>query len=362
MRASWLGITLIFLLSAAALPLCAEEEPPQLWSILWRVQHSDLVAAGRVVAERPTNTYSLRGTTHYRDVVVDLSVDTVFFGQLQGDSLSLVIKRIAPDPKRSGPWGYLYAGPPLAEYSVGRRYLVFLRRELPEVFVPLDPVQMTEIALSENGSARSLPAEADDSARRQAIAEELMQRLRAITSGEIEYNTMGLLVELLNQDAEPLLRELLRHSQPWLRINAAEWLHQLGLPVPPETLLAVVANPDESHWARAGAARVLGTLQASEARPLFQHLALTAQESNVQEAALYGLRELDDPGDPRPLLPLLDHPDENIRYMAAGVFLKAATGTIISVDAHRAHESEVITALKGWAAGGPTPDLTRYLQ
>jgi len=347
---------------ALALPLCAEEDPPHLWSILWRIQHSEVVAAGRVEAVRQTNTYAYRGSTRYQDVVVDLSVDTVFYGELEGDFLSLVIRRIAPEPKRSGAWGYLYTGPPLAEYRVGRRYLVFLRRELPEVFVPLDPVQLTEIELSYKFSLAPLSADADESARRQAIADELMQRLRTMTAEEVDYSSIAFIRELLNQDAEPLLRELLQHPQARFRINAAEWLHQLVLPVPPISLIAVLANPAESHWERASAARLLGTLQALEARPLLQQLALTAQETNLQEAALYGLRELEDPGDPRPLLPLLDHPDENIRYMAASLLLKAATGTVISIDVQRAYEGQIASALKTWAAGGPAPDLTRFLQ
>lgn len=356
MKSRFLTGALILLLPVN--PAAAQEEPPKLYSLLSRIDRADVVCAGRVEAVRPTTTFIYPYAVRHRKILVDVTIDTVFKGQLDHDFLTLAFYRWAPE---SG--GYAGSGPPRHTYREGRRYLLFLRRELPAVFVPLHPTRRTEIELVPIPAAKSLASEHDDASRRLAIAEEFMARLRMFPAqAYVGDNYVMWLEELLDTEAEPFLRELLDHPNSQLQVEAAETLVRRALPVSPQMLLNLLADQQKPYWARGRVARLLGELKIGQARILLERIALEETEMQLRQDALYALRELADLRSVPNLIQLLEDPSEDIRTWAVGVLLTIATGKVLALDIIQAHQVEIIPALKRWAEGGLPPNVERFLQ
>lgn len=347
----------VFWFFLGALPGHAQEQRLQLWSIVERIRAADLVCAGRVEAVRPTATTTYIRGQRYRDLIADVSIDTVFVGEHETAMLSLVWKGWWPE---SG--GYLYGGPPLAEYREGQRYLLFLRREAPAVFVPLDPFHKTELELAAAPAAGPLLPQADEVVRRRAIAAELAAWVRTLPDGFMSYEHVRWIAELLGKNAEPILQEFLHHSRPDVRVVSAEALVRLDLPVEPQVLLELLGNREYPYSVRGGAARLLGELRVAEARTLLESVAASDEHPQLRGDAFYALRELADRESVPVLVPLLDDPSEEIRFGAAGVLLAIATGKVIARDILKAHEAEIFSGLRSWAQGGLPPDVDRILQ
>ena len=189
-----------------------------------RLRMSDLVVAGTVEDTSPAAGQVVDGIEMTANVA-HLQVDRVIQGSAAGEELRFTW--FTPGAPGSG---YVWDGPPVADYVPGRRYLVFLKQARAgwEVSMPLYAIEDELAATPPRGALRDL-SKVPIRQRYQAVAEELENAAPAIpdppkgmTGKAVLY--FGSVFDLLGACAEPFYRRFLSSPSPELRDAASKWI------------------------------------------------------------------------------------------------------------------------------------------
>lgn len=187
---------------------------------------SDVVVSGTVVHTSRAATRTINGT-EVASNTARARVDRVFQGKAARGELQFTW--FSPRWEESG-GGVIYSGPPLAAFTPGKRYLIFLRRMGSRLEVAM-PLYELEVELA----PRSPPAAATDLSllpmkeRYESVAEEL--EAAALAQPPPSSGTTGMaaaifpwVFDLVGGCAEPLYRHFLSVPSPELRGAAMTWL------------------------------------------------------------------------------------------------------------------------------------------
>jgi|SRR5690348_10742579 len=192
-------------------------------NFLDRLRISDLVVAGTVEYSAPSGAQTVHAELLDTNIA-RLRVDTIFRGKAER-SLDFTWFSLHVDPLR----GIAYAGPPIASFRAGKRYLVFLQHSGSGwvVSIPLYAIEM-ELAPS-SGPPRDLSS-LSTKRRNEAIAQELETAALSMpvpppgVTGEAD-SYFGPVLDLIGGCAEPFYRRFLPSPSPDLASDALRWLN-----------------------------------------------------------------------------------------------------------------------------------------
>lgn len=195
---------------------------------LERLRISDLVVSGTIESSSRRGLQIVNGETLNANIAC-LGVDRVFQGKTAKE-LQFSWYTIHPDGAR----GYGYSGPPLADFQMRKRYLVFLKRNESDWTVTM-PVYALDVELaseSPSGSLRDL-SEALPEQRYEAIAQELERAALGVpppppgmTGDAAAY--FPSVFDLIGACADPFYRLFVSSPSPELRREALRWLNLIG--------------------------------------------------------------------------------------------------------------------------------------
>jgi hypothetical protein len=210
-----------------------------------RLRMSNVVLSGSIINTSQTGTRTVNDT-EVTSNIAHIRVDRVFQGMASIEELQFTWFSLHFE---LGKVGFAYAGPPLATFESGKRYLIFLKRTDLELEVAM-PVYALEVEL-----ATSLPRAAvrDVSQlplqdRYESLAVELetfalAQPPPLAGSAGMAPTTFPAVFDLVGGCAEPFYRHFQSVPSPELRAAAMNWLELIGSrnlkcdsPVRPETL------------------------------------------------------------------------------------------------------------------------------
>jgi hypothetical protein len=221
---------LIVNLLAAALLTAGFLAPQASTSLPWvfpgdfreRLGISGLVVSGTIEKTLQTGTRKVDGT-EVTAHVADVRIDRVFQGSAAGTELQFAW--FTP-----GGTGYVWDGPPLADFRPGRRYLVFLKKGSAgwQVSMPLYAVEVELAATPPSGSLPDL-SKAPLRQRYEALAEEMEDAAlyRPVAPDGVMTQTSDYfppVFDLLAGCAGQFYRRFLASPDPELRDAASKWL------------------------------------------------------------------------------------------------------------------------------------------
>ena len=226
---------LIFIALVLANLACAAQTPSDSTSVhfSWifqsdvtrRIEASPIVASGIVVSTRQSVATRVDGI----DVVshiASIDIDHVFKGAAARGRQSFVWYLPV-----SGPGGVMYSDPPITSFKVGKRYLLFLRRERQRLAVAM-PVYRLEMELSVSPVNDGVDRSASDLARNSQIAQELERATLALptpqpgTTGDAPVYFRAI-IDLIGGCAEPILRRFQSSDSAEIRSEAERDIHFL---------------------------------------------------------------------------------------------------------------------------------------
>ena len=189
---------------------------------------SDLVVSGTIEETLPAGTRTVDGTK-VNAHIARVRVDRVFQGEHHAREASVCLVHFANDDDRKG---VRLSGPPLADFRLGNRYLIFLKRARLgwDVAMPLYTLEDRLVARPPHSALRDL-SHVPQGQRYQEVAEELENAALAQPvpppgmTGEAE-SFFSSVYDLLGGCAEPFYRRFLSSSSPELRSAASD---RLGL-------------------------------------------------------------------------------------------------------------------------------------
>lgn len=194
-----------------------------------RFRMSDLVVAGTVEETAATGTRIVDGTEVTANVA-GVRVDRIFQGEAPGDELRF--RWFSPYMGTSG--GFVYSGPPLANFRPNHRYLIFLKRRSSgwEVAMPVYALEVELLPTIPRGAPANfslLPLQQ----RYQAIADELEAAALAQPAPPPGVTGMAAfsfpsVYDLLGGCAESFYHRFLSSPSPELRRAAQHWLELIG--------------------------------------------------------------------------------------------------------------------------------------
>lgn len=176
---------------------------------------ADLVVSGSVESTTPNGTRAVNGIDLDANIA-RLHADRIFKGNFTSD---VQFTWFTFHVQVNGSGGFAYAGPPLANFVPGKRYLVFLRREGSDWTVAM-PLYGLEAELGPAPPARAPQDVSAASARQRngAIADELEQAARltpppapGVTGKAAVY--FPEVFDLIGACGEPFYREFLSSPQ-----------------------------------------------------------------------------------------------------------------------------------------------------
>ena len=187
---------------------------------------SDLVVSGTIEETFPAGTRTV-DSTKVTAHIARVRVDRVFQGSTTREMLGFVwfTLRMATTGK-----GVAFSGPPLADFRLGNRYLIFLKKARSgwEVAMPVYALEDVLAARPPNGALRDL-SQVPTRQRYQEVAEELENAALAQPvpppgmTGEAE-SFFSSVYDLLGGCAKPFFRRFLSSPSPELRSVASDWL------------------------------------------------------------------------------------------------------------------------------------------
>ena len=227
---AWLVCMLLALFAAKPNQFAPAENVNHPWvypgDFREQLRQADLVVSGTIRSTTPSKTRLIQGVD-LRSNYAEIDSDRVFKGAANNGILRFAW--FSPAPTASG---FAYAGPPLANFAVGKRYLVFLRKDdagyvvtipLHQIEVPLAPTSPENLA-----NVSALPDQIRDS----EIARELETAALSIdppapgvTGLAVTY--FPYVVDLIGGCAQPLLQHLAAFPSKELRKDAQRWLSLL---------------------------------------------------------------------------------------------------------------------------------------
>lgn len=185
---------------------------------------SQLVVAGVVGESTDTGVRVIDGekVNAHR---LHITVDRVFKGEFH-PALDFTWFSIYMPPGQ----GFLYSGPPLANFRSGHRYLIFLSRDNAGWRVAM-PVYAIEIELAKCAPVASIMdlSQAPAELQNWEMAEELERTAMQLpppqpgTTGEVPFY-FSHVFDLIGGCAAPLYRHFAEDKSPELRKSALEWL------------------------------------------------------------------------------------------------------------------------------------------
>jgi hypothetical protein len=190
-----------------------------------RLRISDLVVAGTIAQTSIVGVRTVGGvqvTGHTATV----QIDRVFQGNAKRERLSFSWFT----PHSLGGMGFAYSGPPVAQFQVGTRYLIFLKR-VPsgwEVAMPVYGIEMELEAAAPRGSIPNL-SHAPEEQKYRELAEELENAALALPTPPSGSTGKAVLYfspifDILGACAQPFYRRFLSSPSPPLRDEASRWL------------------------------------------------------------------------------------------------------------------------------------------
>jgi hypothetical protein len=227
------SVLIVHLLTATLL-LAAMLAPPGPAFLPWtfpgdfreRLRISDLVVSGTIEGTFRAGSRTVDGT-EVTAHAAHVRVDRVFQGNAAGEKLRFAWFTLRmPTTGR----GFIYSGPPLADFRPGKRYLIFLKRIRSgwEVAIPVVAIEEELIATPPRSAPRDL-SPVPLRQRYQEIAEELENAALAqpvpspgMTGEAASY--FPSVFDLLGGCAEPFYRRFLSSPSPELRSAASDWL------------------------------------------------------------------------------------------------------------------------------------------
>ena len=189
-----------------------------------RLQISDLVVSGVIETTEAGGVRTVDGTD-LAENTASVRIDRIFQGNVtQGVKFAWFGLH---EPSETG---FLYSGPPLADFRPGKRYLIFLKKGKAG-WVVVMPVYALEFELAPAAPARSLRdlSQAPLPQRNQAIAEELEIAAMGLPPPPARVTGYAptyfpAVFDLLGGCAEPFYRWFLSSPSPELRGAARHWL------------------------------------------------------------------------------------------------------------------------------------------
>jgi hypothetical protein len=191
-----------------------------------RLRMSDLVVTGTIQETFRAGSRTVEGT-EVNAHAAHVRVDRVFQGNAAGDKFRFTWFTLhMPTTGR----GFVYSGPPLADFRPGKRYLIFLKRTRSgwEVAMPLYAIEEELTATPHRGALGDL-SQVPLQQRYQEIAEELENAALAqpvpppgMTGEAASY--FPSIFDLRGGCAEPFYRRFLSSLDPQLRDAASTWL------------------------------------------------------------------------------------------------------------------------------------------
>ena len=186
-----------------------------------RLRQADLIVSGKILSTVPEGTQIVDGV----DVTsnrASIEADRVFKGELRDRMLDFVWFSLPPDVMA-------YAGPPLANFAAGKRFLVFLREDATGYVVTI-PLCRIEVLLAPASplNVSDMSAVPDDT-RDSQIARELETAARSIeppAPGVSGYAVtyFPYVVDLVGGCAKPFLQYFTESPSKELRDVAQRWL------------------------------------------------------------------------------------------------------------------------------------------
>lgn len=201
-----------------------------------RIAHSEIVVSGTIVSTLRSGSQTVDGVKLTQNTAT-INVDRVFKGSLKARDLKFLWYTFYA-PSAASDYGFVYSGPPLADFRPGTRYLVFLRakRNVYEVTIPVYGIE-AKLAAPRSPSMFPDLSAAPSSMRNGEIAIEL--ETAALSFPDPPENMTGeaatyfpYVVDLIGGCAEPFLWHFVRKDerldrlarQTELRTAAQRWL------------------------------------------------------------------------------------------------------------------------------------------
>lgn len=224
-----IAVGVVVLVSSTTLMLIAQTSNALPWTMpgnfVQRLLISDLVVSGFVESTLPSEVRTINGITIDANRAY-FRVDRVFQGepndQLQFTWFTLHLE---------GAESTAYAGPPLASFQSGKRYLIFLKKDKSSWVVAI-PMYALEAELAPDLPPHSISdfSKLLPEQRYEAIAEELERaalRVPAPPSGLTGEAAVYIpeVFDLIGACGEPFYRQFLSSPSPELRAAATSWLH-----------------------------------------------------------------------------------------------------------------------------------------
>jgi hypothetical protein len=205
-----------------------------------RLRMSDLVISGTIDRTSVAGVRKEDGIEVTANIAT-VRIDRVFLGNAGQERLSF--SWFTPHSTRG--MGFVYSGPPVAQFRPGARCLIFLRRTAAgwEVAMPVYAIDV-ELAAQARGTLRDL-SRAPAERLYMELAEELENAAMALPApppGETGKAVLYFspVFDVVGACAQPFYRRFLSSPSPELRQEASKWLELIrsrrleckGLPVP----------------------------------------------------------------------------------------------------------------------------------
>jgi hypothetical protein len=197
-----------------------------------RIKMSDVVVSAVINDISSVGVRKVDGTMLGAEIA-HAYVDRRFEGDVPADLSFTWFRPYAKEGK-----GFSYAGPPLSDFEVGKRYLIFLKRDTEGWVVSL-PLYAIEFKLAPYPPSYASPdsSRASVSARNRAIAEELESAAVAEPPPAAGVTGMAVIYfspvfDLLGGCADSFYEQFANTPSPELRAAAMRWMeliHSQGL-------------------------------------------------------------------------------------------------------------------------------------
>lgn len=356
-------VTTIFLVASAAAN--AESLPfKYLGGLESRWNAAEFVCTATVSEIVPSGKLPVIDGTTVREYLVTAYADRVFKGDWTQQGITF---RSYGLNTTGGIVSYI--GPPLADFKVNSRYLLFLRnRTAPEV---VTPVFETAIRLAGVGEANQYEKVVPEgvSADKTALVAEMIAAIYAEPS-QLLYSTpyFGEISGLLGKtDAVHVFESFYGSDDPVVRVAAAKMVaspySQDGAANgrAAKVLLAVAAEPSAPDFTRADAALRLAEMRVTEVRPYAESIVLKAEDASAREFALRGLEHIGTRSSEAALVSALDDSTMTNQFLAAYTLQQIECGTSLDETMFKKQPDRIVGSWKLYAKQPSLPSPCKSL-